>query len=150
MAHLEDSIADIVATVWETVLGMRVELDESLHLTVSPDHPTYAGIVQIHGAWDGAIAVQCSDTLARQAASTMFSIPADAVSVSDMHDCLGELTNMIGGNLKALLPEPCALGLPVVVEGHDYRLRLPGSAPVRRSAFRVNDESIVVTVLERA
>ena len=72
------------------------------------------------------------------------------LTTADLHDALGELTNMTGGNLKALLPEPCTLGLPVVVEGVDYRFRLPGSAPVRRSAFRVGDEPIVVTVLERA
>ena len=150
MAHLEDSIADIVATVWETVLGMHVELDESLHLAAVPDHPTFAGIVQIHGAWEGAIAVQCSEALARRTATTMFDLTDDAVTNADMHDSLGEITNMIGGNLKALLPEPCSLGLPVVIEGRDYRLRLPGSAPVRRSAFLTDGESIVVTVLERA
>ena len=150
MAHLEDSIADIVATVWETVLGMQVELDESMHLATVPEHPTYAGIVQIHGAWEGAIAVQCSEALARRTAMTMFDLTPDDVTTAELHDSLGEITNMIGGNLKALLPEPCLLGLPVVVEGRDYRLRLPGSAPVRRTAFTTEGESIVVTVLERA
>ncbi len=149
MAHLEASIADIVATVWDTVLGMAVELDDTLHLATG-DVQTYAGIIQIHGAWEGAIAVQCGESMARHAATVMFSMDASAVSIEDLHDCLGELTNMIGGNLKALLPEPCTLGLPVVVEGHDYRLRLPGAAPVRRSAFRSGEEIIIVTVLERA
>jgi len=149
MAHLEESIADIVATVWETVLAMPVELDDTLHLSTG-EIPTYAGIIQIHGAWEGAVAVQCAEPMARHAAMVMFSMDAGTVSNEDLHDCLGELTNMIGGNLKALLPEPCTLGLPVVVEGHDYRLRLPGAAPVRRSAFRAGEEIIVVTVLERS
>ena len=67
MPHLENSIAEIVTTVWDTVLGLQAEPDDSLHLTSSPDHTIYAGVVQIHGAWDGAIALQCSEALARRA-----------------------------------------------------------------------------------
>jgi CheY-specific phosphatase CheX len=151
MPQLEQSISEIVETVWSSMLGLQTEPDTASTLTVggaesSPVH-TYAGVVQISGAWAGAVAVQCSETLARHAASTMFGLTPETVAVADVHDALGELANMTGGNIKALLPEPCTLGLPVVIEGADYRLRLPGSLPVQRLAFRVGEESVVVSVL---
>ena len=148
MLQLELSITEIVTTVFDSVLGLQAVPDDSFQLTKHLQH-TYAGVVPISGAWDGAVAVQCSDQLARQVATTMFGLSADEITVAELQDALGELTNMTGGNIKALLPEPCQLGLPVVVEGADYRFRLPGSAPVVRSAFRVGDEEVVVTVLER-
>lgn len=150
MSQLEQSIGEIVSTVWDAVLGLHVESDDNFQLTGAHPAHTYAGVVQISGAWNGAVAVQCSEQLARTAAMTMFSIPEADVTVADLEDALGELTNMTGGNIKALMPETCTLGLPVVVEGADYRFRLPGSAPVQRAAFRVGTEEVVVTVLERA
>jgi chemotaxis protein CheX len=155
MSQLEQSIHGIVSTVWGSVLGLRVEPEESAaafshHDGDAPAAHTYAGVVQISGAWDGAITVQCSARAARQAAQIMFGLTDEDVSLSDLQDTLGELTNMTAGNIKALLPETCYLGLPVVVEGADYRFRLPGSAPVRRSTFKAGDELIVVTMLGRA
>jgi CheY-specific phosphatase CheX len=151
MQQLDVAIDGIVATVWESMLGIGIAPDESIHaLGHEPlgEH-TYAGIVQISGAWDGAVAVQCSDHMARHAAQRMFSLEHGDVSVADLQDALGELTNMTGGNIKALLPEPCTLGLPVVVEGADYRLRLPGASVVRRATYRADGEVVVVTMLER-
>lgn len=157
MSQLDESIQGIVSTVWESVLGMQIEPEDPIaafshHDGIAPaDHAhTYAGVVQISGAWDGAVTVQCSARAARHAAQTMFGLADSDVSISDLQDALGELTNMTGGNIKALLPETCYLGLPVVVEGVDYRFRLPGSAPVRRSTFKAGGELIVVTMLERA
>lgn len=156
MSQLEEAIQGIVTTVWDSMLGIHVEpedpisaLKHSRDSATEQDH-TYAGVVQISGAWDGAVTVQCSARAARHAAQTMFGLSDEEVSVSDLQDALGELTNMTGGNIKALLPETCFLGLPVVVEGADYRFRLPGSAPVRRSTFKAGDELIVVTMLARA
>ena len=150
MSQLEHALAEIVTTVWDSVLGLAVVQDDGFQVSGAHPEHTFAGVVQIQGAWDGAVAVQCSDHLARQAAMTMFNMTESEVSISDLPDALGELTNMTGGHIKALMPEPCTLGLPVVVEGADYRFRLPGSAPMRRSSFRVGGDVVVVTVLERA
>ncbi len=152
MQQLDTAIDGIVATVWESMLDIPVTADSPTHAfgqDAVPEH-TFAGVVQIAGAWDGAVAVQCSRPLATRAAQRMFGLDASAVSGADLQDALGELTNMTGGNIKALLPEPCTLGLPVVVEGADYRLRLPGSSAVHRAYYRADGEMLIVTVLERA
>ena len=158
MSQLDEAINGIVSTVWNSVLGVQVESEDPISVfshhggeadPTTSEH-TYAGVIQISGAWEGAVAVQCSERAARQAACTMFGLAEADVTLADLQDALGELTNMTGGNIKALLPEPCHLGLPVVVEGQDYRFRLPGSTTVRRSTYRAGNELIVVTMLERA
>lgn len=151
MQQLETAIDGIVATVWESMLGMVIEPAPALEAFSHEPHPehTFAGVVQIAGAWDGAVAVQCSERLARRAAERMFGLDPEAVALAELQDALGELTNMTGGNIKALLPEPCTLGLPVVVEGADYRLRLPGASAVRRIMYHADGEVVVVTMLER-
>jgi chemotaxis protein CheX len=44
-----------------------------------------------------------------------------AVSDADVADAVGELVNMIGGNVKSLMPGPSALSLPVVAAGRVAR-----------------------------
>ena len=51
----------------------------------------------------------------------------------DIEDALGELANVVGGNVKAVLPGPSALGLPEVGVRPRRRLRhLPRRPPVAR------------------
>ncbi|MGE0441603.1 MAG: chemotaxis protein CheX [Gemmatimonadales bacterium] len=149
MSGFERSVVEIVQGVWECVLGLPLEEDDPFRLSLEAGQ-TYAGVVQITGAWDGAVALQCSDRIARKAAEIMLGVPADQASIGDIQDALGELANMTGGNFKALLPEPCHLSLPVVVEGKDFRMRLPGANQVLAVAFRSEDAPFGVTVLQRA
>ena len=58
--------------------------------------------------------VHCPHELAAAPASIIFSIDEGAPPATERQDALLELTKMIGGNMKALLPEPCELSLPVV------------------------------------
>ena len=40
--------------------------------------------------------------------------PGDPVAADDLRDALGEVANVIGGNIKGLMPQPGSLTLPVV------------------------------------
>jgi chemotaxis protein CheX len=42
----------------------------------------------------------------------------------DVRDVLGELANIVGGNLKSLFSPGVGLSLPFVAEGKDYALHL--------------------------
>lgn len=148
MQFLEEEIVLITQDVWQSILEMNVE--RSVVNVLPPNHlGTLAGCVQITGAWEGTMVLHCSTALARLAASRMFGIGVEDVTTSEAQETLGELTNMIGGNLKALLPEPCYLSLPTVVEGTDYTLRVPGSRQVSEVTFACDNEPLVVRLLQR-
>ncbi|NIQ01639.1 MAG: chemotaxis protein CheX, partial [Nitrospinaceae bacterium] len=54
----------------------------------------------------------CPIPLARQAAAIMFQLQEDTAGPEEIQDAFGELANITGGNIKALLPEPSYLSLP--------------------------------------
>ncbi len=56
--------------------------------------------------------IEVSTTLAGQLAAQMFELPVDEIDDELVADAIGELVNIIGGNVKALLPTPSRLGLP--------------------------------------
>ena len=105
------------------------------------------GFIQIAGAWEGAVVCIGSEALVRRAAAVMFGIPAEALTVELLHDAFGELTNMVGGNLKALLPGPSFLCLPAVVEGANYSVCIPAARPVLDVGFLSDGQPFNVKIL---
>jgi chemotaxis protein CheX len=73
------------------------------------------GSVDIDGPEPGRVRVLLPARAASDAAARMFDIAVDSVAPADVHDATGEIANMIGGNVKAMLPGEHRLGLPSVV-----------------------------------
>ena len=72
------------------------------------------------------------------------------IEAQQVQDAMGELTNMTGGNVKALLPEGCRLSLPTVVEGSAYTARVPGSELVTSVGFKCQGSPVVVRLLKKS
>lgn len=114
------------------------------------DVPMISSLVGIAGSWNGAVLVGCTLPLARRLASSMFGVPDAELTQDHLEDTMGEMANMVGGNVKAIIPPSNSLSLPTVVEGRDYRVRVPQTSVVHDLVSHVDGEAIRVTVLERA
>ena len=79
----------------------------------------------------------------------MFQLNEDEVVSDLVQDALGELTNMTGGNMKSLLPEPCYLSLPAVTMTQ-HGLRIPGSELVSTVTFQCWGYKFRVSVLKKS
>lgn len=147
----EAELVEITERVWESLM-----LDLPLTLRV-PGEPaptrngsrTFTGCVQVTGAWEGAVTVHCSETLARTITAAMFGSEADQTTPEEVSDALGELANMVAGNIKALLPEPSRISLPTVANGIDYKLSIPGAMPLTAVTWTSGTEPLMVRLLER-
>jgi CheY-specific phosphatase CheX len=142
-----DEMYQIVSTIWEAAIGLQIRPE----LPAAGETPlrSTAACIQITGAWNGAILLDCPVEVAQLAACSMFNTVPEKVNVADMQDAVAELVNMIGGNFKALLPETCYLSLPSVVEGGDYSTRVPGSAIAGRLGINCQGHAMAITVLEK-
>ncbi len=69
------------------------------------------------------------------------------MQISDraLRDAVGELTNMIGGAFKSLIPGTCFLSMPVLLEGNDYGV--PSRAVVFEGAFVCEKQPLRVRLL---
>ena len=107
----EDEMQEIVDVVWMTVLDLPVEPGSDAELSASD---CITAEISISGAWQGLVSVRASEQFLTRAASLMFNFKAADVTEMDRRDTLRELTNMLGGTVKCLLPEPCDLSLPTI------------------------------------
>ncbi|MFL6061046.1 MAG: chemotaxis protein CheX [Marmoricola sp.] len=120
---LEPSLTDVhmvVEEVWTTFLGPEQPL---LPATPGDLAVGWSAAVTVSGEWEGMVSVELPTSLAEEVTCKMLGLvdgldqPAD----EDVADAVGELVNMIGGNVKSLMPGPSVLSLPVVAAGRVAR-----------------------------
>ncbi|MDR3068458.1 MAG: chemotaxis protein CheX [Cellulomonas sp.] len=68
--------------------------------------------VDVHGPYTGRTAVTTSTETARALVRAMLGDVS--ITDADLEDAFGEIANVVGGNVKALLPDQGTLGLPKV------------------------------------
>ncbi|WP_306204008.1 chemotaxis protein CheX [Actinoplanes sp. RD1] len=110
----EDDLAEMVEQVWASYLDP--EGVSPLIPTADADQPTEVhSTVSITGTWHGHLVYASSTQAAKKAAAAFLAMELDEVGQEDVSDVLGELANIVGGNVKAMLPAGCFLSLPTVV-----------------------------------
>jgi CheY-specific phosphatase CheX len=107
-------VDSIVSTVWESLFG-----ESTVPTTAAPvPEEAVRASVGIHGGWTGSVVVSCRPEVATGLTRELLALPADHVpDRAEVHDALGEIANIVAGNVKSLLPDHATLGLPEVAEG---------------------------------
>lgn len=136
---LRAQVTDIVRSIADTVLGFDLEPCGA----VRPGRLMTAE-VRVTGAWSGVIGVEAAPMIARRSAEAMFGLEREP-EAEELRDALGELVNMIGGNLKAVLPGPSQLSLPKVVTNNPTGWDMPH---LERVSFRAGDQILTVVVVK--
>ncbi|HVN03848.1 MAG TPA: chemotaxis protein CheX [Bryobacteraceae bacterium] len=140
-----DDLARIVEMVFQTMMNTGVEAAAAPWVR-PPDHVTSA--VQFVGEWQGATLVECGAQQACEFATLFMGIDRPAAVDDDVRDVMGELANMVAGNLKSLLPRGVHLSIPSVVEGSDYKLSLCGIQAVEQMSFASPQGDFRISLIE--
>ena len=142
-----DMLERIVKSVFITMLDLAVFSSEITH---QPGMSRLISFVQMTGDWNGVVVLECSPRQACLFAGRILSMePPDKVD-DDVCDALGELANVIGGNLKCGMSTGVRLSMPTVLDGRDYDVRMDKSEVRERIAFECSDGYFWVSLLEAA
>jgi len=144
MTALEAELDDITRTIWGTLFDLP--MNGARTASLGPE-TGLTGCVQVVGAWRGAVMLRCPMSLASTLTEQMFR-SGTAPSVDDVRDALGELTNVIAGNVKALFPGTSQLSLPAVAVGSDYEVGVIDANAATSVAFTCDGEPLMVTLFE--
>lgn len=136
-------IEEVVEVTHGVLFPLLGEVDQLADSEDVPDR-LWRASVTISGTSNGLVAVDCSEELARRLASAMFDSPESELSEAEVLDSLGEIANIIGGNIKALLPGPSTLGLPKV----ELDVTAPPVGPILEQVFSCTGEALRVTLAE--
>jgi hypothetical protein len=144
MLVTEGAFYRIIQDTWTSTLGFHIDRPVSTEFSVIG---AISVCVKISGAWDGEVRLHCSPLLARLIAAAIFQVEADKVGSYEILDALSELIHIIGGNLKALLPQPVILSLPSLPSPADQVHATPQWQMVCRLTLTSEGHPFVVTIL---
>jgi len=103
--------------------------------------------IKISGKWQGIVSVVMEWNLAQQLAEKMFSREKGEASKEEINDAISEMTNMIGGNLKSLLPQPSQLSLPIVGTNEVHQV-FPFMKQVSQVIFKCSESKFKVVIYQ--
>lgn len=111
----EEILQQVVNDVCSGMLGLDMERSEEFNCE---DTDALSAIIRISGGWDSLVQVLTPRKTAIVIASNMFAMGEDELSEAEIRDAVGEIVNMVGGNLKGIVEGESSLSLPCVGESN--------------------------------
>jgi chemotaxis protein CheX len=111
-----------------------------------------SGQVSFTGKMKGSLYQNFSEKLARSCASRILG--TDKLADMEINDVIGELTNMVTGNLKSKMADKgfnCTLSIPTVIRGDKISIDSHDASISLHNLFRITElnEVLVVQVFAR-
>jgi chemotaxis protein CheX len=141
---LSSELSQIVESVFENMLGLQASERDTPWF---PSGDRLTAVVQMAGEWNGAVLLECDRGQACRFAGRFLSMATFGEVDDVVRDVLGELANMISGNLKCVLTRGIRLSMPSVVDGSNYSVRVCKSEVGDRLAFHCAEGPFWITVL---
>jgi chemotaxis protein CheX len=137
--------ADVVSYVFSTMLEMNVSADGSR--TDGTHYPIVSAIF-FAGGWKGAILIEFEEPLAFDITAHLLKIDRPHQIDGDVRDAIGEVVNMIAGNLKPTMPADTHMSMPAVVQGGDFKVSVVGSNQHDRITFCCADGAFSLILVQ--
>ncbi len=145
MQFLEKEITEYAKMIWSSVLGIEIKPSNKPIELKDTQQPKVQ--IKINGKWNGTIILNFAPHLLKIAASKMFSVDAEETTNEEKNETLAELANMIGGNIKGLVPEPSSLSLPEVISSKIDQGSLPPKT-LTQVCFESSGSEFGISILE--
>ncbi len=140
--RMSEAIEQTVASVFQTMMGLPVKpapagpLAEANRVTAT---------LHFTGIWNGVLMLEVTRSTACVLASHFLGFETPELD-DNVRDVLGELSNMIGGNLKCVLAPGALLSMPEVIDG-DFSFRICAGTICCQRAFRCDAGTFWVSLL---
>jgi CheY-specific phosphatase CheX len=127
-----ETIERTVVNVYETMMGLSLE-PRDVPWSSIPDR--VSATVQFSGRMNGALVLEMEPVLARKFAGCLLGMQPSPIVDDQVRDAIGEITNVIAGNLNGSIGQGSTLSMPYVVDGSNFRIRICCNTEIVRQAF---------------
>jgi chemotaxis protein CheX len=144
---MEEHVAEqlqIAKDVFGTMVDMNVEHSPD---SWEPHEEVVTSAIYFTEPWQGALFVECTASLAFVFTARLMGVDPPTSMDENVCDAMGELANMIAGNLKALMPPNVGISMPSIVRGHDYAVKLRGAKSLSRISCATEFGGFCLTLL---
>ncbi len=139
-------VVNVVQEVFSSMLALEVSPLDSAPATATSRR--VSATVGIAGEWNGTVTLQCEAETACRLAGAMLAMDPFPEVDDDVKDVLGELTNIVAGNIKGILPGCSSLSLPCVVDGSDYSLEILHGEELIKQPMLCHGNGLIVSIVQ--
>jgi chemotaxis protein CheX len=142
-------IREATLNVFSMMLGLEFEVGTS-YVEEDPPGPSEGvlALVGLAGNWAGSGTFSCSAEMARKISSALLMTEYESIN-DEVLDAIGEVTNMILGNVKTSLEEklgPMGLSIPTVVYGRNFTTRSMARSSWTVVPFKLGADQVLVHI----
>ena len=151
---LKGFVTKAVQGVFQTMLSIPLELEDPANIQGVTTGKHIVGTVGFAGAAMGNVSISVTRQFAREMTAAMLGMTVDDIgSDEEVHDVIGEVCNMVGGDLKSRLCDAgfsCSLSIPSVTFGESFRTESKGWDRHERYGVRNSHNSALMEVYIKA
>jgi chemotaxis protein CheX len=149
----EELVAAMTAAtqeVFSTMLGLEIKAGDALteRTVAAAPQSGLVSLIGLAGTWSGTGSVACTGAFACSMAASLLACTYESVN-EDVLDAVGEVTNMIIGNVKTALEEKIGdmgLSTPTVIFGRNFQTRSARIHDWTVVPFECGDEVLYVQI----
>ena len=146
---IKEFITNAVSDVFDTMLSMEVE-SIAAGQTENYNGGRIVGTVSLAGKVLGNLNLHVGEEFAMQITAAMLGMELDEIDGNEeIHDVIGEVCNMIGGDLKSRLCDSgltCELSIPSITTGKEFNIEPRGWDRREEFGFSSNQHTARVEV----
>lgn len=115
-------IIEATNEIFTSMVMMEVSVNGEITDSVAPLNDSITGVIGLAGTHKGVLAIHFPHPVAMAITGSFLGMDVEELN-EDVEDAVGELANMLGGNVKSILSEngrDIDLSLPSVISGKSY------------------------------
>ncbi len=132
---IQDKMIEATREIFSSMVMMEITVKEIME-EHGPLNDTITGMIGLAGTHKGVLAVHLPYSVAMAITSSFLMMDVEEIN-EDVHDAVGEIANMLGGNVKTILSE----------NGRDIDLSLPSTISGSQYSFQ-SDKAVEKVIIE--
>jgi len=143
---ISEKIIETTIEIFTTMVMMDVSADGPPLTGSGTLCDTITGMIGLAGTHKGVLAIHIPDHVALAITSSFLGMDVDEIN-DDVRDAVGELANMLGGNVKTILSQngrDIELSLPSTIAGHEYGFKAATDVDLVILPFKTESGSFMV------
>ncbi|MGM0416399.1 MAG: chemotaxis protein CheX [Thermodesulfobacteriota bacterium] len=121
---LQKNITDATTEIFETMIMVDISAGDPIAEKINNFKCSVSGVIGLAGSCKGMLAIHLPDQVAMSITGSFLGMDVTEVD-DDVTDAIGELANMVAGNIKMILDEAgnnVTVSIPSCVHGEEYTM----------------------------
>ena len=120
--EIQEKIVDSVVEIFSSMVMMDVSSKGEVDAGTINLNDSISGVIGLAGTHKGCLAIHLPNDVAMAITGNFLGMEVVEIN-EDVEDAVGELANMLGGNVKSILSEKgrdIELSMPTTISGREY------------------------------